>query len=110
MELGKETDLDGKTIGIGARIAKIAHAFGMNVVAWSQNLARESSEKHGAHLVSKEELFRTADIIRVEQVWRPPDRSRIDPDMLPSASPARTALAAAHFDRKKVPAISGTGH
>jgi phosphoglycerate dehydrogenase-like enzyme len=89
LELGKETDLDGKTIGIvglggiGARIAKTAHAFGMNVVAWSQNLARESAEKHGAHLVSKEELFRTVDIMRVVQVWRPPDRSRIDPDVLP---------------------------
>ena len=57
-------DLEGKTIGlvglgnIGARIAKIAHAFGMNVLAWSQNLTRESAEEHGAHLVSKDELFR----------------------------------------------------
>src|ERR1700731_1557800 len=38
-------------------------------------------------------------------------RSRIDSDMLPpSASPARTALPAAHFDRNKIPRISGTGH
>jgi hypothetical protein len=36
---------------------------------------------------------------------RPPDRSRIDLDMLPPR-----ALPAAHFDRNKVPAISGTGH
>src|ERR1700726_2123560 len=36
-------------------------------------------------------------------------RSRIDLDMLPpSASPARTALPAAHFDCNKVPRISGT--
>jgi phosphoglycerate dehydrogenase-like enzyme len=67
-------DLAGKTIGvvglggIGARIAKIAHAFGMNIVAWSQNLTRESAEKHGAHLVSKEELFRTADIVTIHLV------------------------------------------
>jgi phosphoglycerate dehydrogenase-like enzyme len=67
-------DLAGKTIGvvglgnIGARIAKIAHAFGMNVVAWSQNLTPESAEKHGAHLVSKEELFRTADIVTIHLV------------------------------------------
>jgi hypothetical protein len=27
-----------------------------------------------------------------------------------SASPARTALPAAHFDRNKIPRISGTGH
>jgi phosphoglycerate dehydrogenase-like enzyme len=67
-------DLAGKTIGvvglggIGARIAKIAHAFGMNIVAWSQNLTRESAEKHGAHLVGKEELFRTADIVTIHLV------------------------------------------
>jgi phosphoglycerate dehydrogenase-like enzyme len=67
-------DLAGKTIGvvglgsIGARIAKIAHAFGMNIVAWSQNLTRESAEKQGAHLVSKEELFRTADIVTIHLV------------------------------------------
>jgi hypothetical protein len=28
----------------------------------------------------------------------------------PTASPARTALPAAHFDRNKMHAISGTGH
>ena len=39
------------------------------------------------------------------------DRSRIDLDLLPpAASPARTALPAAHFDRNNIPAISGTGH
>ena len=67
-------DLSGKTIGvvglgsIGTRIAKIAHAFGMNIVAWSQNLTHETAEKHGAHLVSKEELFRAADIVTIHLV------------------------------------------
>jgi phosphoglycerate dehydrogenase-like enzyme len=70
-------DLDGKTIGlvglgnIGAKIAKIAQAFGMKTVAWSHNLTRESAEKHGAILVSKEELFRTADIVTVHLVLSP---------------------------------------
>jgi phosphoglycerate dehydrogenase-like enzyme len=67
-------DLQGKTIGIvglgsiGARIANIAQAFGMNIVAWSQNLTPESAEKHGAQLVSKEELFRSADIVTIHLV------------------------------------------
>jgi phosphoglycerate dehydrogenase-like enzyme len=70
-------DLAGKTIGllglgtIGAKIAEIARAFGMNIIAWSQNLTRESAEKHGALLVSKEELFRTADIVTVHLVLSP---------------------------------------
>jgi phosphoglycerate dehydrogenase-like enzyme len=64
-------DLKGKTIGvvglgdIGAKIAGIALAFGMNVLAWSQNLTRETAEQHGARLVGKEELFRDADILTV---------------------------------------------
>jgi phosphoglycerate dehydrogenase-like enzyme len=64
-------DLKGKTIGvvglgdIGAKIAGIALAFGMNVLAWSQNMTRETAEQHGARLVGKEELFRDADIVTV---------------------------------------------
>ena len=67
-------DLDGKTIGvlglgrIGARTAKVARAFGMDVIAWSQNLTRERAEEQGARLVSKEELFREADIVTVHLV------------------------------------------
>ena len=67
-------DLKGKTIGvvglgnIGAKIARIALAFGMNVLAWSQNLTRETAEQHGARLVGKEELFRHADIVTVHLV------------------------------------------
>jgi len=73
-------DLQGKTIGlvglgnIGARIAQIAHAFGMNVLAWSQNLTLESAEKQGARLVSKEELFSAADIVTVHLVLSPRTR------------------------------------
>jgi phosphoglycerate dehydrogenase-like enzyme len=71
------SDLAGKTIGlvglgsIGGRMAKIAQAFGMNVVAWSQNLKRQSAEEHGALLVTKEELFRTADIVSIHLVLSP---------------------------------------
>jgi phosphoglycerate dehydrogenase-like enzyme len=67
-------DLNGRTIGvlglgsIGAKIAGIARAFGMNVLAWSQNLTRETAEEHGARLVGKEELFRSADIVTVHLV------------------------------------------
>jgi phosphoglycerate dehydrogenase-like enzyme len=67
-------NLEGKTIGIvglgriGSSIAKYAHVFGMNVIAWSQNLAREVAEQRGARLVSKEGLFRDADIVTVHLI------------------------------------------
>jgi phosphoglycerate dehydrogenase-like enzyme len=67
-------DLEGKTIGIvglgriGSRVAAVAHAFGMNVIAWSQNLTNETAQQHGAQLVGKEELFRTADIVTLHLI------------------------------------------
>jgi len=67
-------NLEGKTIGvvglgrIGSSVAKYAHAFGMNVIAWSQNLTSETAEQRGARLVSKEELFREADIVTVHLI------------------------------------------
>lgn len=72
--------LQGKTLGIvglgrvGAGVARVGLAFGMKVVAWSQNLTSEKAAEHGAALVTKEELFRTADIVSVHLILG--DRSR----------------------------------
>src|SRR3984893_4383574 len=69
--------LDGKTMGLvglgstRAKMAQIAQAFGMNVLAWSQNLTREVAEEHGALLVSKEELFSISDIVSIHLVLSP---------------------------------------
>ncbi len=73
-QLSGGTELQGKTIGIvglgriGKTTAKVARAFGMNVIAWSQNLTQEIAETSGAKLVSKEELFKTSDIISIHLV------------------------------------------
>lgn len=67
-------DLSGKTIGIvglgkiGKKIAIIAAAFDMNVIAWSSNLTEEKANEGGARLVSKETLFKEADFITVHLV------------------------------------------
>jgi phosphoglycerate dehydrogenase-like enzyme len=61
-------ELAGKTLGIvglgkiGRRVAAYGHAFGMEVVAWSQNLTADAAEEAGVQLVSKEELFRLSDV------------------------------------------------
>jgi len=68
------TDLAGKTIGIvglgriGSTIARYATAFGMNVIAWSENLTAEKAAEAGARLVTKTELFRQADFVTVHLV------------------------------------------
>jgi len=68
------TDLRGKTLGvlglghIGAQVARIGSAFGMNLVAWSQNLGPETAKAAGAALVPKDQLFEQADILTIHLV------------------------------------------
>ncbi|GAA2062082.1 D-2-hydroxyacid dehydrogenase family protein [Streptomyces albiaxialis] len=65
-------DLAGRRLGllglgrIGARMAPIGAAFGMDVLAWSRNLTAERAEAAGARLAaSKEELLESADFVSV---------------------------------------------
>jgi phosphoglycerate dehydrogenase-like enzyme len=65
------TELAGRTLGVvglgrlGQRVARVAHAFDMEVVAWSENLSRRRAEECGATLVDKDELFRSSDVVTV---------------------------------------------
>jgi phosphoglycerate dehydrogenase-like enzyme len=67
-------DLQGRMLGllglgkIGSRVAAVGRAFGMDLIAWSQNLTRERAEEQGARLVSKDELFRESDILTIHLV------------------------------------------
>jgi phosphoglycerate dehydrogenase-like enzyme len=49
-------------------VAKVALAFGMNVIAWSQNLTAEKAAAAGAVLVGKEQLLQAADFISIHLV------------------------------------------
>ena len=66
--------LKGKTIGllglghIGSLVARVANAFDMNVIAWSQNLTGERARECAATLVDKDTLFRDSDILSVHVV------------------------------------------
>src|SRR4051812_13917736 len=67
-------DLDGSTLGVlglgklGARTSQIAKAFGMKVIAWSQNLTPEKCKEVGVEYVSKEDLFKQSDFITIHLV------------------------------------------
>ncbi len=71
------SDLKGKTLAllglgnIGSQVALIGKAFGMNIIAWSQNLTEDKAHAAGAKLVSKEELFKEADFLSVHLVLSP---------------------------------------
>ncbi|SDC71297.1 Phosphoglycerate dehydrogenase [Paenibacillus sp. CF095] len=74
-------DLHGRTLGllglgkIGTRMAEIAQAFGMNVMAWSENLTQAKAEKHGViWSETKEQLLAQSDIVSIHLVLS--DRTR----------------------------------
>ncbi|MFF8965810.1 D-2-hydroxyacid dehydrogenase family protein [Streptomyces globisporus] len=65
-------DLHGRTLGllglgkIGARVARVGLAFGMDVVAWSRNLTKERTDEVGVGLAaSKEDLLGSSDFVSV---------------------------------------------
>jgi phosphoglycerate dehydrogenase-like enzyme len=67
-------DLEGHTLGViglgklGARVAKVAQALGMKVIAWSQNLTAEKCREAGVEYATKEDLLRQADFISIHVV------------------------------------------
>jgi len=73
-------ELKGKTLGImglgklGSMVAKVGKAFGMEVIAWSENLKIAEAEKHGVMAVTKEELFEKSDFLTIHYLLS--DRSR----------------------------------
>ena len=87
-QVGLGRDLHGATLGViglgrlGSLMARYAQAFGMRVIAWSQNLTPERAAECGAEAVDKETLFREADFISLH--LRLSDRSRhlVDAAML----------------------------
>lgn len=72
--------LAGKTLGllglgrIGKRMAEYAKVFGMEVIAWSQNLTAEAAAEVGVQRVEKDELFARADVVSIHLVLS--DRTR----------------------------------
>ncbi len=74
------TGLSGRRLGliglgnIGGLVAKVGIAFGMDVVAWSQNLSPEKAEAAGVRPVTKDELLSTSDVVSLHYVLS--DRSR----------------------------------
>ncbi|GAB3563474.1 D-2-hydroxyacid dehydrogenase family protein [Amycolatopsis endophytica] len=68
------TGLHGRTLGLlglgnlGQRVATVGQAFGMETIAWSQNLTAERASEHGVTAVSKEDLFARSDVLSVHLV------------------------------------------
>jgi len=67
-------ELKGKILGliglgkIGSQVATIGKAFGMQVVAWSENLNLSNANKLGVLPMSKEELLKQSDVVSLHVV------------------------------------------
>ena len=70
-QVGLGRDLHGSTLGIiglgrlGSRVATIAQAYGMEVIAWSQNLTAERCAEVGVEHARKAELLARSDVVTI---------------------------------------------
>jgi len=63
--------LEGATLGllgignVGGAVARYARAFGMNLLAWSQNMTPALAHAHQATYVTRDELFELSDVVSI---------------------------------------------
>jgi phosphoglycerate dehydrogenase-like enzyme len=82
------TDLAGARLGViglggqGSQVARIGLAFGMDVVAWSQNLTDDRTTEVGVRRVERDELFATSDVVTVHLLLSKRTRGLITADDL----------------------------
>ena len=76
--------LKGKTLGIiglgnlGSQVAIYGNAFGMEVIAWSQNLTSDLAKEKGAKYVTLDTLMSESDFVSIHTVLSPRTKGLID--------------------------------
>jgi len=63
---------------IGSRVARVATAFGMDVVTWSPRMTLERAAVHGARAVSLDELVQTSKVVSLHLVMTEATRQLFD--------------------------------
>lgn len=85
--------LSGKTLGllglgrVGRRMAEYAAAFGMEVIAWSQNLTEQDAASVGARRVENATLFESSDVVSIHLVLSERTRGLVGPAELALMQP-----------------------
>lgn len=76
--------LQGKTIGllglgrVGSHVSRLAHAFGMQVLAWSPHLDAARARQVGAEATDLESLLRRSDVVSVHLTLSDSTRDLLD--------------------------------
>ncbi len=87
-------DLQGKTLGVlglgklGGAVATVGKAFGMNVIAWSQNLDEERAAEIGVERVTKDALMAQSDYISIHLILSDRSRGLVGADDLARMKPS----------------------
>jgi phosphoglycerate dehydrogenase-like enzyme len=91
-------NLSGTTLGLlglgrlGAQMVGPARAFGMEVIAWSQNLTSERAAEAGARPVTREELFSQSDWLSIHLVLSDRSRGLVGAAELAAMKPGATLI------------------
>lgn len=90
---GLPLDLAGTTLGLlglgrlGSAMVAPARAFGMEVIAWSENLTATRAKRAKATRVEKEELFARSDVLSIHLVLSDRTRGLVGADELELMKP-----------------------
>jgi phosphoglycerate dehydrogenase-like enzyme len=93
-QVGVGRDLHGSILGIlglgrlGSRVAALGTAFGMHVIAWSQNLTEQRAQEVGVRRVGKEELFSHSDFLTIHLKLGDRSRGIVDAQALAMMKPS----------------------
>jgi len=92
-QVGLPADLAGSTLGLaglgrlGGAMVGPARVFGMDVVAWSQNLTEQRAAELGVRKVSKADLLATSDVLSIHLVLSERTRGLFQGDDLAQMKP-----------------------
>ena len=108
--------LYGKTLGIvglgrvGRHVARLGHAFGMRVLAWSPSLTADAAESAGAARRDLHDLLRESDVVSIHASLTPASRGLLDARMIglmkPTAYLVNTARGPIVDERALVDALA----
>lgn len=92
-QTGLTEGLAGKRLGVvglgklGTQVARVGQAFGMEVVAWSQNLTDARAAEVGVRRVEKRELFATSDVVSLHLILSERTREVVGAEELRAMKP-----------------------
>jgi phosphoglycerate dehydrogenase-like enzyme len=97
-QTGLPVNLGGATLGLaglgrlGSAMVKPARVFGMEVIAWSENLTGERAAAAGAEGVSKEQLLARSDVLSIHLVLSERTRGLIGAAELEAMKPTAALI------------------